>query len=153
MHPGAPQVSLSLTQPPQYVSHCMPGWLLGPAPRAGRHCMPGWDAPLRHLSPSRPGQWTIGRWGQKCQLGTTALLLFVSPATALPILGCTLQAAGMAASRAPAETEAALISELQGEYAGLEAARKSYSEESQAVIREQKLLIASLGEENTVSAA
>ena len=56
----------------------------------------------------------------------------------------------MAASQAAPDTEAALIAELQGEYAGLEAARKAYSEESQAVIREQKLLIASLTEENTV---
>lgn len=49
-----------------------------------------------------------------------------------------------------ADTEAALLAELQAEYAGMEAARKTYSEESQAVIKEQKLLMEALTTENAV---
>jgi len=46
--------------------------------------------------------------------------------------------------------DAMLVADLQAEHAQLEVTRKAYSEESQAVIKEQKHLISSLHSENEV---
>ncbi len=46
-----------------------------------------------------------------------------------------------------------LVADLQAEHAQLEVTRKAYSEESQAVIKEQKHLISSLSSENEVRRA
>jgi hypothetical protein len=48
------------------------------------------------------------------------------------------------------EHDAMLVADLQAEHAQLESTRKAYSDESQAVIREQKHLISSLTTENEV---
>ena len=56
----------------------------------------------------------------------------------------------VAAMSSADEHDAMLVADLQAEHAQLEVTRKAYSEESQAVIKEQKHLISSLTEENEV---